>query len=281
MSAPTTLLTPPATIATPPIGAIDGGIDIWLTYYNEIDDERHLDDMRCLLSDEELAQERRFFFADDRKRYLVTRAMVRTVLSRYAPLPPDAWTFSKNDYGRPAIADAIISDEPLARGLAFNLSHTRGLIALAVARGRDLGVDVENLSIRNISLDVADRFFSTIEVEDLARVPAHAQQKRFFEYWTLKESYIKARGMGLSLPLDGFSFEFPHRDAVRISIDPDFEDRAERWSFWQCRPSADYLMAICAERVDGGPSPISMRKYVPLSGERPVFTPFLRRSDAH
>lgn len=255
-------------------------IDVWLTYYDEIVDDRQLARLRLLLSDEEVAQESRFYFADDRKRYLVTRAMVRMLLSRYAPIAPEDWFFSKNAYGRPVIADAIADAETQARGLSFNLSHTRGLIALAVTRGRELGVDVENIAARTVSLGVAEHFFSPTEVAELSCVAPDRQHDRFFEYWTFKESYIKARGMGLSLPLNRFSFRFPHQSAVSISIDPDLQDEADRWSFWQCRPTADYLMAICAERhVDDAPT-ISMRKFTPLSHEMPVITPFLRRSEA-
>lgn len=253
-------------------------IDVWLTRYDTIDDEDSLDRMRQLLDEEERAHEHVFYFADDRKRYLVTRAMVRTVLSRYVPLPPDAWIFTKNAYGRPAIADDIVDAWPEARGLAFNLSHTRGLIALAVSRDREVGVDVEHLSVRNVSLGIAHRFFSANEVRDLAAVPDHAQQDRFFEYWTFKESYIKARGMGLSLPLDGFSFEFPQRDAVRIRIDPALEDRDERWSFWQFRLSSEYLMALCAERTGDTAPTIALRTCVPLAEFREMALPLLRRS---
>jgi 4'-phosphopantetheinyl transferase len=190
-------------------------IDIWLTYYNEMIDDRQLPRLRSLLSDEEAARESHFYFADDRKRYLVTRAMVRMLLSRYAPIAPERWVFSKNSYGRPVIADAIAAAETEARDLFFNLSHTRGLIVLAVTRGRELGVDVENIAARTVSLDIAKHFFSADEVAELARVAPDRQQDRFFEYWTFKESYIKARGMGLSLPLNGFSFEFPQREAVQ------------------------------------------------------------------
>lgn len=253
-------------------------IDIWLTYYNETIDDRRLPGLRSLLSDEEAARESRFHFADDRKRYLVTRAMVRMLLSRYAPIAPERWAFSKNAYGRPVIADEIRAAEVQARDLFFNLSHTRGLIALAVSRGRELGVDVENTAARAVSLDVAKHFFSATEVAELSRVAPDRQQDRFFEYWTLKESYIKARGMGLSLPLDGFSFEFPHRSAVSISINPELQDRADRWSFWQYRPTEDYLMAICAERhADDAPA-ILMRTFTPMGDEMPVIAPFLRRS---
>lgn len=255
-------------------------IDIWLTYYDEIVDDRQLARLRLLLSDDEVAQEGRFYFADDRKRYLVTRAMVRMVLSRYARIAPEHWAFSKNAYGRPAIADAIVEAEAQARGLSFNLSHTRGLIALAVTRGRELGIDVENIATRAVSLDVAERFFSPIEVAELACVAADRQQDRFFEYWTLKESYIKARGMGLSLPLDRFSFSFPHHSTVSLSIDPDLQDRADRWSFWQYRPTADYLMAVCAERCIDHTPVISMRKFTPLGNDMLVVAPSLRRSEA-
>lgn len=254
-------------------------IDIWLTYYDEIVGDRQLDRLRSLLSDDEVEREGRFYFADDRKRYLVTRAMLRMVLSRYAQIAPEQWVFSKNAYGRPAIADAIVDAEDQARGLSFNLSHTRGLIALAVTRDRELGVDVENIATRAISLDVAKHFFSRTEVAELARVVPDRQQDRFFEYWTLKESYIKARGMGLSLPLDGFSFEFPHHGAVSINIDPELQDRADRWNFWQYRPTPDHLMAVCAERnVDDAPA-ILMRKFTPMGNEMPVIASFVRRSE--
>lgn len=126
-------------------------IDIWLTYYDEIVDDRQLARLRSILSDDEVAQEGRFYFADDRKRYLVTRAMVRMVLSRYAQIAPEHWAFSKNAYGRPVIADAIVDAEAQAWGLSFNLSHTRGLIALAVTRGRELNRYREHRHTRHIA----------------------------------------------------------------------------------------------------------------------------------
>jgi 4'-phosphopantetheinyl transferase len=148
-----------------------------------------------------------------------------------------------------------------------------------VARGRAVGVDVENIAARAVSLDVANHFFSASEVAELSGVPPFLQQDRFFEYWTFKESYIKARGMGLSIPLDRFSFGFHHHDAVSIRIDPDLDDQAERWGFWQCRPTSDYVMAICAERGSDEAPTISMRKFTAFGNEMPVIAPFLRRSE--
>jgi 4'-phosphopantetheinyl transferase len=251
-------------------------IDVWLAYYNEIADSRLHQEYRSLLTEEERGKEFRFYFADDQRRYLVTRAMVRTVLSRYLPVQPTDWRFANNRYGRPEISN-LSRDEC---GLCFNISHTKGLIALGVTHRRELGVDVENLRTREVSLDIADRFFAKPEVDELATVPKERQQDRFFEYWTFKESYIKARGMGLSIPLGQFSFHYPHERAVHIAIDPELGDDANRWSFWQYRPTDEYLMAVCAERRVGGAPSLTLRKVVPMVGEEVVEPQLLKTSEA-
>lgn len=254
--------------------ASDRHIDVWLAYYNEISDARLHEEYRALLTDEERGKEFRFYFADDQRRYLVTRAMVRTVLSRYLHVQPTDWRFANNRYGRPEISN-LSRDEC---GLHFNISHTKGLIALGVTHRRELGVDVENLRTREVSLDIADRFFAKPEVDELATVPKDRQQDRFFEYWTFKESYIKARGMGLSIPLGQFSFHYPHERAVHIAIDPELGDDANRWSFWQYRPTDEYLMAVCAERREGGAPSVTLRKVVPMVGEEVVAPELLKTS---
>ena len=249
-------------------------IHLWLAFYDQIDDEHLHAAYRSLLNAAEREQEPRFYFARDRRRYLITRALVRTVLSRYTPVDPAEWMFSTNAYGRPEIANP----EAAEAGLSFNISHTHSLIVLGVTRGRALGVDVENFRAREVSLDIADHYFAPQEVTALSAVPAHEQQYRFFEYWTFKESYIKARGMGLSLPLDKFSFHYRDDRAVDIAIHPELADDAARWQFWQFRPSPDYLVAICAER-NGGPSPrLVVRQAVPMLNETPIRPQFLRVS---
>ncbi len=247
-----------------------GHIHIWLVFYQHLTEPALLSSMLALLSEQERAQHLRFHFADDRLRYLATRALVRSVLSRYAPLAPADWLFTPNDYGRPAIAN----EHAQARTLGFNLSHTRGLIAMAVTRDRVLGVDVENLATRQISEGIAEHFFSPAEVAELATVPAERRQDRFFEYWTFKEAYIKARGMGLSIPLDRFSFDFPDERQVRLSTEPDLGDDPERWRFWQFRPAPGYLLALCAERLDGAPPQLTVRSAIPTVSDAPfAWTP--------
>jgi 4'-phosphopantetheinyl transferase len=251
-------------------------IHLWLAFYDEITERRLHSAYRELLSPAEKGQESRFYFARDQRRYLVTRALTRTVLSRYAPVHPKEWVFSANVYGRPEIVNAQARDA----GLSFNISHTHSLIVLGVTKSRALGVDVENFRAREVSIDIADRFFAPQEVAALAAVPPSRQQYRFFEYWTFKEAYIKARGMGLSLPLDRFGFHYPDDYAVEITICPELSDDSARWQFWQFRPRSEYLVAICAERVGAESPSLTIRQTIPLLSEKAFDTEFLRVSDA-
>lgn len=250
-----------------------GEIHLWLAFYAEISDPRLHCAYRELLNAEERAREPRFHFPADRRRYLVTRALVRTVLSRYAPVAPADWVFSSNAYGRPEAVNAA----GRAAALSFNISHTHSLIVLGVTTRRDLGVDVENVTRRAVSLDVAKHYFAPDEVAALATVPPCQQQYRFFEYWTFKESYIKARGMGLSLPLDQFGFHFADDRSVDIEFRPGMFDSPERWQFWQFQPTSQYLVAVCARRLASG-SNLVVRTLVPGLAEQTLVPRVLRVS---
>ena len=260
----------------PIIPLTSADIHIWLASYDEIVDERLHASYRRLLNLAEKEQEPRFYFARDRRRYLVTRALVRTVLSRYMAVDPEDWIFSTNAYGRPEIANPQVIDA----GFSFNISHTHSLIVLGVTKHRALGVDVENVLAREAAIEVANRYFAPPEVAALHAAPRQEQQYRFFEYWTFKESYIKARGMGLSLPLDKFSFHYRDDKTVEIAIDPELADEPARWQFWQFQPAPEYLVAICAERTSA-PSPrLTVRRAVPMFSENECTLQYLRVSES-
>jgi len=255
---------------------IDSGeIHVWCIFFEHLRDESLLMTFRELLNEEERQQETRFYFDRDRRRYLITRALVRTTLSRYANLSPQQWTFTSNEYGRPEISNI----EPQIRKLSFNISHTNHLIALGIALDDMLGLDVENVKHHEVSLDVADRFFSLDEISDLYKEPPERRRQRFFELWTLKESYIKARGMGLAIPLDHFAFRFPRNDSVRLSIDPKQNDIASRWRFWQFRLRSEYLMAVCAQRVSDEPPKLIIKEVIPFVSEQPLDSVISRTSE--
>jgi 4'-phosphopantetheinyl transferase len=250
-------------------------IHLWLAFYDEITEESLHSAYRELLNAAEKEQEARFYFGRDRRRYLITRALVRTVLSRYVSIHPKGWIFSTNAYGRPDIVNAQARDACLV----FNISHTHNLTVLGLTKGRALGVDVENFRAREVSIDIADRYFARQEVAVLTAAPPHQQQYRFFEYWTFKEAYIKARGMGLSLPLEKFSFQYPDDHAVEITIEPELADDSARWQFWQFRPRSEYLVAICAERVGAQRPRLIVRQAIPLLSEKTIALEFQRVSE--
>ena len=233
---------------------------VWLTFFDDPRLDGLLDDYRQLLTADELAQEKRFHFEADRRRYLVTRALLRCTLSRYIDLPPSAWRFETNEYGRPYIANTEV---PATR-LHFNISHTNSLIAVAVSLQGALGVDTENLSRRPTVSHLAARYFASTENRALQSLPLSQQALRFFEYWTLKESYIKTRGMGLSIPLDHFSFDVSQPGRIHLHVDPSLEDDATRWAFWQWSLGDDYLLALCAQRTCAAASTVRLWRVLPL-----------------
>lgn len=248
-------------------------IDLRLLFLDQVRDESLLGRYRELLTEEERRQELRFRLEVDRRRYLGTRALVRTALSRYVPIGPEAWRFSTDRYGRPRLVNA----DERAQEIEFNISHTDGLIVLAVTFGGMIGVDVEN-SLRPGGLEVGERFFSRVEAAALTGLPANIRQARFFEYWTLKESYVKARGLGLSIPLDQFRFRFEGENRVDFLVSPRLDDEPSRWRFWQFRPSTVYVMSLCASRPAAAGRGLRIRRVVPLCGEEAVTCPILRAS---
>ena len=249
-------------------------IYLWCAFYDEIRDEVLLREYEHLLSESERQRRSRFAFADDRHRFLVTRALLRTVLSEYVPsVGPADWIFAPNVHGRPE----IVNDHPAARHVSFNISHTKSLVVLALTYSRALGVDTENVT-RAVPLEIADRYFAPAEVTSLHALPPVARQRRFLEYWTLKESYIKARAMGLSIPLDTFSFEFVGKRRVMLRIDDEQPAAATSWLLRQWSVRGDYLIALCANRGRSGVTRFLMKESVPLLVEHDIVVKELRAS---
>ncbi|HRL23096.1 MAG TPA: 4'-phosphopantetheinyl transferase superfamily protein [Alcaligenes sp.] len=209
----------------------------------------------------------RFVFEKDQRRYVVTRLLQRYVLSRYAPVLPQEWRFQASSHGRPFIANT----HPAVAGLTFNLSHSDRRVLLAVTRGRRLGVDVED-ACRAAHSDIAQSYFTAHELHQLQRLPAVQQPQHFLAFWTLKESYIKARGLGLSIPLNQFAFDLGTAHDARIHFQPTADDHLGRWKFWQWQPDKDSMAALCVELHGAGRESIVVRNAVPfLSEELGVF----------
>jgi 4'-phosphopantetheinyl transferase len=252
----------------------DADVAIWAVFTDSVRDPALLRSYRELLTEEERAREMRFRFASDQHRFLLTRALVRTVLSKYASVEPKAWRFAPDAFGRPQIQNA----NPDVAGITFNISHTQGLIIVGVTRRDALGIDTEHLWSRTASAAVADRFFAPGEAAALRELPEAQRRERFFDYWTLKESYIKARGRGLALGLGTFGFELAEPKRITAWFAPELEDAPRHWQFWQFHPSADHVAAVCLKRPGDIASRLVVKRMVPLSSEHELQVEIVRQS---
>lgn len=197
--------------------------------------------LRLHLPEEELARHDRFRHEGAAGEYLVARALVREALSAWTGVEPAAWRFDANEHGRPYVTVPAL-DPPLH----FNLSHTRGRVVLAIGRDPWVGVDVEPLDRRVDVLPIVDRFFSADEAAALRALPEDQHRDRFLALWTLKEAYIKARGMGLAIPLGDFSFA-PDDDPVRIAFAPALADEPDAWRFHRVDLDGRHRLAVAAK----------------------------------
>jgi 4'-phosphopantetheinyl transferase len=213
-----------------------------------------LPNYRTLLSDDERTREARFYFDADKERFVIGRALTRLQLSRFLGGDPRSWPLVTNRYGRPELATPA--------PIGFNVSHTQGLVACAVAGTTDVGVDVEFID-RRLTHDVADRFFAPSEVADLRRLDPDEQARVFFDYWTLKEAYIKARGMGLALPLAHFAFSLRPPDLPTIRFDAQIDDDASAWQFAQSWPTGRHRLGLAVRRPPGRDLEVRIRAVVP------------------
>jgi 4'-phosphopantetheinyl transferase len=243
-------------------------IDLWCCFSDSIsDDHLHLY-RQGLLSPEERERELRFHFERDRKQFVITRALVRSVLSRYAALAPAAWEFVPGSHGRPQVV------QDTAQHLCFNVSHTAGLVVMAVSAAQEMGVDSENIATRPAPLDVAGSFFSPGEVAGLNALPFAQRHQRFFEYWTLKESWIKARSMGLSIPLDQFSMDL--KTEGRASLQTQLVEQASTWQFFLLSVGSGHLVSVCAQQ--DMPLQLRVQHCRPSLGETTLCPTLLRKT---
>jgi 4'-phosphopantetheinyl transferase len=237
---------------------------------------------RGTLSPAERDRADRFRFARHARQSRLAHALKRHALSSHLPrIAPADWRFELTGHGKPYVAG--VADAPV-----FNLSHSDGMIALAVAPpngcGLCLGVDVEAMN-RTVSEGVAERFFAAREVADLRALPDHARDDRFFALWALKESYIKALGLGLAIPLDSFAFRFTGEDWRSLSFRAEREERPEDWVFRQTvvsRPGGGghSLALACGVQDQATRMNVEVSEITPDGAARPQTVRWLRTSAA-
>jgi 4'-phosphopantetheinyl transferase len=185
----------------------------------------------------------RFKFESDRRKFCAGRAALRLILSRYLGIKPGRIPLETGDYGKPFIADKNI-----AQGLRFNISHSNQLALISIARDREVGVDIEFMRSDFATDEVATHFFSPAEVAEFRTVPPALRTRSFFNCWTRKEAYIKARGEGLYCPLDQFDVSVtPEVPPMLLASRVDPKD-ADRWTFNDIFAGDRYAATVAVER---------------------------------
>jgi len=213
-------------------------VHLWLVLGDDVARVARDSELSGLLSPAEHARASRFRNAPDAQRFITGRVLARSLLETIGGQPASSWSLEPDSNGRPRLGGAFAE----AR-IDFNITHTSGLVACALTRDMAVGVDAEKRVDMPDLTSIATRFFAPAEIATLEATPAHQRVDTFFRIWTLKEAFVKARGGGLSIPLDSFAFDLdsapPACDMTGTS-----ETDAESWRFQLWEPSETHTMAL-------------------------------------
>ncbi len=198
----------------------------------------HLEKLRQILSIEEIQKSEAFHFANDRQNYTVSHGFLRLILAKYLERKPESLCFDPNEFGKP-----FLKDSPLK----FNLSHSGEFALIGVAEKREVGVDIE-LVRENVNYhELAAQFFSKKETDFFISLPQSDRKQVFFRIWSRKESFVKARGCGLSANLQSFDV-LSSATAENQLFTVYFHDSAkEVWSGQDLIFSPNYAAAVVFE----------------------------------
>ncbi len=222
----------------------EGEVRVWLAGLDlEVETVERL---ARLLSQDERERAGRFHFRRDASRFMVSRAVLRTILGQCLGVEPNVVGFSAGQWGKPALAAPFD-----LTGLQFNASRSGWLGLYAVTRLGRVGVDIECRRPLPDLDDVAERMFSAHERQALRQLPPAQRPEAFFNCWTRKEAYVKAIGEGLSHPLDRFTVTLAPGASVRLEHVEGDPAEAGRWTLEALDPDPAYAAAIA---VDGRPS---------------------------
>jgi len=209
----------------------NGSVHVWAV---ELDDASFDSDRGLsILSSDELARAAKFKFERDRRRYVISHTALREILAGYLETAAANLEFVEVGNGKPKLAASFG-----ASGFEFNLSHSHERALIAVAPGRELGIDIEFIKADFPFSEIAGRFFTAKEVAALRTLSVHLQRQAFYKCWTSKEAFLKAKGTGLSGKLDEVEIILEGDERVRIDA------RVPGWSLAELNPGDGYEAAL-------------------------------------
>jgi len=216
------------------------GEEVHIYYVSISSVENQIPILKNYLTDEEEKKIMKFIFEKDRKCHMISRSVLKDILSRYLSIKAEDVIFTYNDYGKPFLGNKINNAE-----INFNLSHSGDMIIYAFSTGRSIGVDVQEIRNMDSTDDIFKRYFSDYENSIFDTLPVELKTGAFYSCWTRKEAYVKAHGSGLSFPLDKFSVSFlPGKDAELLH--DEFND-VSGWTLKEIFSSPDYTAALAVE----------------------------------
>lgn len=201
--------------------------------------------LQRVLSPNERERSARFCFDKDRTQFVQARGALRFILGEYLQVDPQTLEFSYGPQGKPALAN-----EHVDNSLRFNLSRREGLALIAVTRDRDIGVDVELVNDDLPVFEIAETTFSEAEVRTLHNLPEDQHVAGFFNCWTRKEAYVKARGEGLSFPLKQFDVSLTPGDPPMLLNVRDTPAEVDRWTLKEIPVGDSYVAALAVQGSD-------------------------------
>ncbi|MHB8974528.1 MAG: 4'-phosphopantetheinyl transferase family protein [Pirellulaceae bacterium] len=210
-----------------------------------------------LLSTDECERYHRFMFDKDRRQFLLARALVRTMLSRYAPVAPRDWAFQYSAKGKPSVASQLGLSH-----LQFSHSHAQEVVACAITHSYPVGVDVESAG-RDVNLKIARHCLAPAELQLFTGTDRTAQQTLLMRHWTLKEAYSKARGLGLSLGFTEYSFSFDDSGRPLLACHGASHDDPQQWQFYQTLIDGKYYLAVAVQCAAQRPCQFIVRRVLP------------------
>ena len=211
-------------------------------------DIKTLSNLEAILSANEKKEARRFRRIKDRHQFLLARGLLRFALSEHLPVCAADWRFARDQNHKPF----IIAPKSFS-AVNFSLSHTDGLIACLVSLVAEAAVDVEKLEFHDDLALVAKQVLSAVELTALGKLSGRDWTERFFDYWTLKEAYAKARGVGLSLGSSDIVFEIDADNGIRAHFSSRSDDDSSAWVFWCHHLSPQHTISVAAKaETDAG-----------------------------
>ncbi len=198
-------------------------------------------ELQKVLSADEQARANRFRFEVDRDRFVVCRAVLRTILGGYLSVEPTSIVFCHNEFGKPSVKQPRGT-----HSLEFNSSHSREIALFAFTSGTQIGIDVEHINPSFPESEVVETYYTEIERSILRDLSATKRTETFFRFWTQKEAYVKALGKGFSHPFPDVSKMQP---ADQSAADPPSYElhRYEDWYLATFCPHRDYIATVALE----------------------------------